>query len=130
MARNKERRDFTHSKLEELSKHEHHSADDKLFFDRMPIKFEEITIDHHEAMPEFSADALQGRMVLITGPHGSGKSSLLRCLTDNLNPKTGRVVYPSHLQCLQVSADPQLLEYMTSWRTSPLALPTQMLTVS
>merc|ERR1719443_908341 len=114
MARSRDRRDFTHQKLEELSTPQHHAAHDKLFFDRMAIHFDKVTFSSHPQMPTLNAEAPQGHMVLITGPHGSGKSSLIRCLTDNLHPSEGRLVYPAHLRCLQVnSTEPQILIYMT-----------------
>ena len=47
---------------------------------------------------EVSVQAQQGQLVAVTGPHGSGKATLLRLLGHVVFPQDGSIFIPSHLR--------------------------------
>jgi len=52
----------------------------------------------------------QGKMVSLSGPHGSGKATVLKLLSGIFYPSIGNIYIPSHLRLLHVSHTTQLLE--------------------
>ena len=73
------------------------------------MSFTYITKDDGEnAKPVFtklSAKIAQGSMVVVTGPQGEGKNTLLKLIGQVLVPDSGTVFVPPHLRVLHVSAD-------------------------
>eukprot|EP00930_Biecheleria_cincta_P072846 TRINITY_DN6018_c0_g2_i1.p1 TRINITY_DN6018_c0_g2~~TRINITY_DN6018_c0_g2_i1.p1 ORF type:complete len:930 (-),score=128.93 TRINITY_DN6018_c0_g2_i1:71-2725(-) len=53
--------------------------------------------------------AEQGQIIAVVGPHGSGKNTFLRLISDRLNPDNGYLFVPSHLRSLFVSGQPIML---------------------
>jgi len=51
---------------------------------------------------------MQGKMVAIVGPHGSGKGTFLRLLSQTIFPTEGFILLPMHLRVLFVSQLPVL----------------------
>lgn len=70
----------------------------------------------HMAMNKAEITMRQGRLIYILGPHGEGKSVLLRMLSGVTLPKPGEedveplVFVPSHLRQLHVSSEPLFFE--------------------
>jgi len=83
------------------------------FYDRLPIALDGIQIGHVASLSRVTTKVEQGLMVLITGPHSSGKQTLVGLLTDNFTPANGHVLCPSHLRCLHVSYSPEMITYMS-----------------
>jgi len=83
------------------------------FFDKLPIALDKIQIGHVSALHRVSARIAQGNIVLICGPHSSGKGTLVHLLTDNRTPKSGTVLCPSYLRCLHVAYQPDMITYMS-----------------
>lgn len=123
--RNRKRRQFVKDILQQEAEHHrlpsgrHSLKSDRPihatvpFYDRLPIALDGIEIGHVASLSHFTTKVPQGSMVLITGPHSSGKQTLVGLLTDNRSPKGGNVLCPSHLRCLHVSYAPEMIEYMS-----------------
>jgi len=83
-------------------------------FDAIPIVFRSVSIDYspsmHTGKGVLSAEAPQGSVVQIVGPHDSGKGVLLKQLCDIHPTQPGQVLHSPHLQVLQVPHEPLFLE--------------------
>lgn len=64
----------------------------------------------------------QGMSVAVVGPHGSGRSTLLRLLGGVLRPSSGCVRVPPHLRVLHVSQDACLLR-RSVWQNLTIGCP-------
>lgn len=47
------------------------------------------------ALNDFSAEILAGKIISVVGDNGAGKSTLMKCISGNLIPDSGRVVFDS-----------------------------------
>merc|ERR1719201_2767862 len=56
----------------------------------------------------------QGHIIGISGPHGSGKATLMQLLAGILLPQKGMVFIPSHLRALYVPEETLLLA-LSAW---------------
>eukprot|EP00928_Gymnodinium_smaydae_P048082 TRINITY_DN32120_c0_g1_i1.p1 TRINITY_DN32120_c0_g1~~TRINITY_DN32120_c0_g1_i1.p1 ORF type:complete len:842 (+),score=208.30 TRINITY_DN32120_c0_g1_i1:148-2673(+) len=81
-------------------------------FDMIPIKVQDVTLDRGD-IPNpkpFNVIVPQGTVVRIMGTHDTGKSTILRLLTDNLPyPGNGHVFVPLHLRVRHVTYAPVLI---------------------
>jgi len=90
-------------------------------FDKLPIAFQGVVSyldkgfndDKAAINAKVTVKAHQGQMILITGEHGMGKSTVLRLLSDMVTPAEGQVLSPLHLRTLHVSHNPHIIPYMT-----------------
>lgn len=78
--------------------------------DLLPIKVSNLKFSFPagNAVPGLSTGTLevkQGTLVALVGPHGEGKSTLLRILGGVILPPTGTCFVPSHLRVLHVGTD-------------------------
>jgi ATPase subunit of ABC transporter with duplicated ATPase domains len=77
-----------------------------------------------ELFADFNIMIEVGERVAIIGPNGIGKSTLLKCLTGDVEPSTGTVKWSENAElgyCAQdhaaeFEADLQLIEWMQQWR--------------
>eukprot|EP00747_Dinoflagellata_sp_TGD_P074057 gnl/TRDRNA2_/TRDRNA2_158171_c4_seq1.p1 gnl/TRDRNA2_/TRDRNA2_158171_c4~~gnl/TRDRNA2_/TRDRNA2_158171_c4_seq1.p1 ORF type:complete len:859 (+),score=147.28 gnl/TRDRNA2_/TRDRNA2_158171_c4_seq1:373-2577(+) len=113
MARNRVRRGFVKEKLKREMTARASQKMGNAIFDSLPICLDNICIDRVSNLRNICADVPQGSIVLITGPHGCGKATLVSLLTDNRNPDKGNVLCPSYLRALHVSYVPEMITYLT-----------------
>jgi len=87
-------------------------------YDQLPIGFKDVTVEHSPALRDtpHTIQAPQGNVVLVTGTHDLGKSTLLKILTDQIRPMQGQVFCPLHLRVLNVSHTPLLIQSMGLYR--------------
>ena len=57
----------------------------------------------------------QGKIYAVVGPHGSGKSALLRLLSKAMHPTRGEVFVPPHLSILHVEQTPQMFHHLSMY---------------
>ena len=57
-----------------------------------------------------SAEARQGSIIQIAGPHDSGKMTILQLLSGQLEPSSGEVLISPHLQVLYVAHEPLFIQ--------------------
>lgn len=125
MHRNTARRDFLKEALDHAERETENNemfvsgkysstgqSHDRSFFDKLPVALDKIQIGHVSALHRVSARVAQGNIVLICGPHSSGKGTLVHLLTDNRTPRSGTVLCPSYLRCLHVAYQPDMITYM------------------
>lgn len=62
-------------------------------------------------MKEFSTEAKVGQLILVHGPTGSGKNSLIKLIDDRFAPLTGQVLYSPHLTTLLVGCVPMIFHF-------------------
>lgn len=115
MMRNQKRRQYAKDMLSKMS--DQGEADSAglpadPFFDTIPIVFKDVTAPVRTLSVPCSLQCLQGSVVMIKGAHGSGKSTILRLLTDSQFPRSGEVFFPAHLRCVEVSSVPQVATYL------------------
>jgi len=79
--------------------------------DLIPIRMDNISYTHHGKVifTNVSVQAQQGQLVAVTGPHGSGKATLLRLLGHVVFPQDGSIFIPSHLRVLHVTQEALML---------------------
>lgn len=79
--------------------------------DLIPIRMDGISYTHHgkTIFTNVSIQAQQGQLVAVTGPHGSGKATLLRLLGHVVFPQEGSIFIPSHLRVLHVTQEALML---------------------
>jgi len=63
----------------------------------------------HMVLQGVNIEIRQGEIAAVVGSHASGKSTLIRLLSNILTPTAGSVFVPSHLRILHVSQEPLLL---------------------
>merc|ERR550514_184372 len=97
---------------------------DDNFFDNLQICFSKVNFAHLPGIQDISTQVPQGTLVLVTGPKGTGKTTLLNLLTDKVTPDQGELVYPPHLRVLNVSKVPVLLAYMNLYENLTFGSPT------
>eukprot|EP00928_Gymnodinium_smaydae_P071430 TRINITY_DN55018_c0_g1_i1.p1 TRINITY_DN55018_c0_g1~~TRINITY_DN55018_c0_g1_i1.p1 ORF type:complete len:855 (-),score=126.34 TRINITY_DN55018_c0_g1_i1:175-2739(-) len=107
--RNEHRRKYTKAALKEACSAGQH----QVFWDEIPIALQGVSVSHVPALDNISVKIPQGSLVLIAGPHGSGKATLASIIGDMKAPHSGQVVYPGHLRTLEVSYQPLLLQYLS-----------------
>jgi len=81
-------------------------------YDDIPIIFKDVTVEYSPSLSAgrgINVHAIQGTVIHVTGPHDSGKSTMLGLLSDNINPLSGDILCPLHLRILQVSYQPMLV---------------------
>lgn len=81
--------------------------------DEMPILLTDVSFTFEggrELFRSVHAEVSQGKIVVVSGAHSSGKATLLRLLAHDVFPSSGDVFVPSHLRVLQVSAHAELME--------------------
>ncbi|CAE7242184.1 Abcb7 [Symbiodinium necroappetens] len=64
---------------------------------------------------DVSVQVEQGKLIAVTGDHGSGKATLLRLLGGVIYPQEGLIFIPSHLRVLHVTQEALILNG-TPWR--------------
>lgn len=101
---NRRNREYVKNFVEELAQKGDRDSD---HFDRIPIKLKDIVAQPFEHITT-NAELMQGSLVLVTGEHGSGKTTLMRILAGLQIPKSGMVLMPSHLRCINVEYIPEL----------------------
>jgi ABC-type lipoprotein export system ATPase subunit len=106
---NRLRRQFVHDMLQDLDKS---STPDKVFWDNIRIQFDKVNIVHIPSLNSVHLKIFQDTMTLVSGPHGSGKGSLLNVFTKNFGGD-GAVLFPPFLFCLQVSREPTIITYLS-----------------
>mmetsp|Transcript_29229 Transcript_29229/g.63865 ORF Transcript_29229/g.63865 Transcript_29229/m.63865 type:complete len:473 (+) Transcript_29229:1-1419(+) len=82
-------------------------------YDDIPIAFKNVTYEYSPTLSAgkgINVQASQGSVILVTGPHDSGKSTLLSLLSDTINPLSGDILCPLHLRVIQVSYIPMLVK--------------------
>jgi len=84
-------------------------------FDEQAFLFNDLKIGAIKSLSHVSSQVPQGSMVLVTGPHGCGKMSLVDLLTDNLIPESGELHVSPHLNCLRVGYTPEVITYLNLW---------------
>jgi len=97
--------------------------------DLMQIKLDNVTVNY---MPEdstsqpvlenVSVTVNQGQLVAVTGPHGSGRATLLKIFGKVLFPSDGNIIVPTHLRSIHVSKEPILMR-MSLWENLAFGLP-------
>lgn len=85
--------------------------------DLIPIRMDGISYTHHgkTIFTDVTVQAQQGQLVAVTGPHGSGKATLLRLLGHVVFPQEGSIFIPSHLRVLHVTQEALMLN-SSPWR--------------
>ncbi|CAE8585907.1 unnamed protein product [Polarella glacialis] len=84
--------------------------------DLIPIELDKVTFRSRsggagvEVFSETSASVEQGRLVAVTGHHGTGKTTLLRMVAHEIFPNEGRLFVPTHLRILHVSQEIMMLD--------------------
>lgn len=119
MRRNRSRRTFMKEMLENHYKSQQAGIRDPpgpvSFFDRVPICLDGIQIQYIKALNDVEVQVMPGTMLFIMGGHATGKTTLVRILTDIHIPKApdkGQAIFSSHNRCLHVSNVPQILPYL------------------
>mmetsp|Transcript_72169 Transcript_72169/g.168920 ORF Transcript_72169/g.168920 Transcript_72169/m.168920 type:complete len:800 (+) Transcript_72169:45-2444(+) len=79
--------------------------------DLIPIRVVDMSYTHHGVtiFSNVSVQVPQGQLVAVTGPHGSGKATLLRLLGHVIFPQEGSIFIPSHLRVLHVTQEALIL---------------------
>lgn len=67
----------------------------------------------------------QGKLVVLVGPKGCGKATLLRLLSQNLLPQEGEVFVPPHLKTVNVAIKPLIFDASFSYNLMYGASPTR-----
>jgi len=81
-------------------------------WEQIPIQYQDVVI-RHLPMKGFSAEAKVGQLIVVHGPTGSGKLSLIKLVDDRFLPATGQVVYSPHLTTLVVGCVPSIFGFMS-----------------
>ncbi|CAE7530256.1 ABCB10, partial [Symbiodinium natans] len=94
------------------------SADMEVVYktDLIPIRIEGMCYSREKPIfTNVNVSVQQGQLVAVTGPHGSGKATLLRLLGHVVFPQEGFIFIPSHLRVLHVTQE-ALLMNLSPWR--------------
>lgn len=106
MQLNRERRKMTRQKKDEFRKNMHSEG---LTLDNLPVIVHDVEFKYNGGVLRIHGDmrVTQGRIVLIVGPKGEGKSTILKLIGSVILPKPVPGFYvPSHLRVLHVSEEP------------------------
>lgn len=81
------------------------------------IKLENVskTIKDNEVLTNITHSFDAGRVYLVTGHNGCGKTMLLRMLCELIRPTTGTVTYSKNLEFGVIIETPQFMENETGW---------------
>jgi len=77
-------------------------------FDDLLICLSDVALRHdkggplHAPLQHITVSVKQGQLVGIIGPHGTGKSTIMRMISGAVRPRKGAVFVPSYLSCLEV----------------------------
>eukprot|EP00439_Symbiodinium_sp_Y106_P027438 s439_g3.t1 len=88
--------------------------------DLIPIRIEGMSYD--PIFKNVNVSVPQGQLVAVTGPHGSGKATLLRLLGHVVFPQEGMIFIPSHLRVLHVTQE-ALVMNLSPWRNLVFGCP-------
>jgi len=97
--------------------------------DQIPLVFENMSFlynssdtgEPREILKDVNLSCPQGNLVAIVGPHGSGRSSLLKLLGQVVFPTEGSVFVPTHLRSLHLAQEAVLLRD-SPWRNLTFGL--------
>lgn len=81
-------------------------------WNRLPIRFSDVSIPHVPAIQNFNAEVMAGSMVSIYGPSGCGKGHLLQTITGHVKPPTGSVLYAPYQRALYVCPEAEVVPYL------------------
>jgi len=82
-------------------------------FDEMPIIIQDLRFRHSDGTWLIQAervDILQGSIVALVGPHGAGKTTMLKLVAQLYIPQEGQIIIPTHLRVLHLGQDPIVFE--------------------
>jgi len=125
MDKNQQRKGFVtrsvegHDPLDDGEALVKHEGTNHVDFDKLPIAFAGVVSfvgdnsDKAAINEKLNVKAQQGQIILITGEHGMGKSTVLRLLSGLVTPVEGQILSPLHLRTLHVSHNPHIIPYMT-----------------
>lgn len=106
---NRQRRENTKKARDEMLQA---SSEETLYkTDLIPIRLEQVCYSFlgKQIFMGVTCSAQQGQLVAVTGPHGSGKATLLRLLGHVVFPQEGSIFIPSHLRVLHVTQEALML---------------------
>lgn len=86
--------------------------------DLIPLKINDMSFCYPNTQPVLHSINLtiaQGKLIMVVGPPGSGKSTFLGLIGRSIFPKEGHLFIPTHLRILHVSQEPCLLN-QSVWR--------------
>jgi len=82
-------------------------------FDEIPILLQDVRFRHAEGTWLIQAEQLaipQGSLVALVGPHGGGKTTMLKLVAQIYIPQQGQIIIPTHLRVLHLGQDPIIFE--------------------
>ena len=110
---NRQRRDNTRKARDALFKKEEEEGGEPALYktDLIDLRLENMAYSNvaKTLFHDVNLTIPQGKLVAVTGPHGSGKSTLMRLLSHIIFPKSGCIFFPSHLRILHLAQEPLLL---------------------
>jgi len=99
--------------------------------DKMPLRLENVFFKHAQSKNRPAEDLIlkdaqitvdQGQLVAITGPHGSGRATLMKMFGKVFFPSSGKIIIPTHLRVVYVSKEP-ILMHLSIWENLCFGLP-------
>lgn len=100
---------------------------DRVDQDNEPV----VVLDHVDksyngraVLTDVSVTLRKGEVLLITGPSGGGKTTMLRCMLGLTRPDSGTVTYPAgRPRMAAVFQEDRLCEGLPAWKNVALAIP-------
>ena len=100
---------------------------DRVDQDNEPV----VVLDHVDksyngraVLTDVSVELRKGEVMLITGPSGGGKTTMLRCMLGLVRPDSGTVTYPAgRPRMAAVFQEDRLCEGLPAWKNVALAIP-------
>lgn len=83
--------------------------------DRLQIEMQHVSVcfahglDEEVVLRDINIRVSQGTLVAVSGQHGAGRATFMKCLGRVINPNSGLMYVPSHIRTLHVSQEPVLL---------------------
>jgi len=101
------------------------SEDVRYKTDLIPIKITDMSYAYQPFVPvlrSVNMSVPQGKLVAVVGPHGTGKTTLLKLLGHMIFPQEGTIFVPAHLRILHVSQEASLLN-LSAWQNLTFGCP-------